>query len=112
MYVCLCNGVSDRQLVEAAAEFAQVSADEDLSSFAQRVTDRLGAGLGCGTCRTFAVELVERAAAQHAAVLLAAPASGRAGCDVSPLPPRAGAFRIIPARDCDASRDRRAKTRV
>ena len=71
MYVCLCNGITDSQLVEAAVESSR-SSNSRFS--AERVADRLGAGLGCGTCREFAVELVERAAIRSAAVVL--PVSG------------------------------------
>ncbi len=61
MYVCLCNRVTDRQLVEAAAELAFASGTESVSSFAEQAADRLGAGLGCGSCRSFAVDLVGQA---------------------------------------------------
>ena len=71
MYVCMCNCVTDRQLVEAATEFAPERGGEGVTSFAERVADRLGAGLGCGSCRTFAIDLLERAAAQQNPVVLA-----------------------------------------
>ena len=66
MYVCLCNGVTDRQLVEAAAEIALEPGAGSASSLARRTADRLGAGLGCGACRDFAIDLVEQAVAEHA----------------------------------------------
>ena len=69
MYVCLCNGVTDRQLVEAAAKLT-ASAGYGRSS-AEDVADRLGVGLGCGSCREFALDLVERVAAGRASVILA-----------------------------------------
>lgn len=65
MYVCLCNGVTDRQLVEAAAELALESGAGSASSLARRTADRLGAGLGCGACRDFAIDLVEQALPEH-----------------------------------------------
>ena len=71
MYVCLCNGITDSQLVEAAIESSSGSSSSRFS--AERVADRLGAGLGCGTCREFAVELVERAAIRSASVVLSLP---------------------------------------
>ena len=71
MYVCLCNGITDSHLIEAAVESS--SGSDGSRALAERVADRLGAGLGCGTCREFAVELVERAAAQSASVVLSAP---------------------------------------
>lgn len=62
MYVCLCNCVTDRQLIDAAADCAPESGGRIP---AEQVADRLGAGLGCGSCREFALALVERAAATH-----------------------------------------------
>ena len=88
MYVCLCNGVTDRQLFEAAAELALQPGTGSGASFAEQVVDRLGAGLGCGTCRSFAVDLVERAATRQADVLL--PERGRAASGLDPLPGRCG----------------------
>ena len=84
MYVCLCNGVTDRQLVEAAAELALQTGTGSDSSFAEQIADRLGAGLGCGTCRDFAIDLVERAAAKQVSVML--PERGRASSGLDPLP--------------------------
>ena len=66
MYVCLCNGVTDRQLVEAAAELTLESGAGSASSLARRTADRLGAGLGCGACRDFAIDLIEQAVAEQA----------------------------------------------
>lgn len=70
MYVCMCNCVTDRQLMEAAAEFASGSGERNGALFAVQVADRLGAGLGCGSCREFALDLVERAATQQGSVVL------------------------------------------
>ena len=88
MYVCLCNGVTDRQLVEAAAGFALQSDKGDVSLFAEQIVDRLGAGLGCGSCRDFAIDLVERSVAQQVPVML--PERGRASSGLDPLPGRRG----------------------
>ena len=99
MYVCLCNGVTDRQLVEAAAELALQTGTGSDSSFAEQIADRLGAGLGCGTCRDFAIDLVERAAAKQVSVML--PERGRASSGLDPLPGRrrgASAFQLSAAR--------------
>ena len=70
MYVCLCNCVTDQQLVDAAIEFASEPAIEGSASLAEQIADRLGAGLGCGTCREFALDLVKRAATQQSSVVL------------------------------------------
>ena len=57
MYICLCNAITDRQIVEAAEEGAR--SPEDLAM-------RLGVGLGCGRCsscaKTLLVESVARIA--------------------------------------------------
>ena len=102
MYVCLCNGITDRQLVEAAADLAFQSGTGDLSLFAEQVADQLGAGLRCGSCRDFAIDLVERAAAQQVPVML--PERGRAASGLDPLPGRRGdsAFRLSAGRKEDA----------
>jgi bacterioferritin-associated ferredoxin len=49
MYICLCNAITDRQIVEAAHGGART--DEDLAH-------GLGVGLTCGRCRTCAKELL------------------------------------------------------
>ena len=96
MYVCLCNRVTDRQLVEAAAELAFEPGAEGASAFAERVADRLGAGLGCGSCRNFAVDLVEQAVARQTSVILPDREGDPFGLDF--LPGRRGdpAYRRLP----------------
>lgn len=89
MYVCLCNCVTDRDLVEAAADFASGPETEDSASFAEQVADRLGAGLGCGTCREFALDLVERAATRRSMVVLPDRAPAPSGLEI-PLAERCG----------------------
>ena len=94
MYVCLCNGVTDQQLLEAAAEPALPSGTGRGASFAERIVDRLGVGFGCGSCRSFAVDLVERAASRQASARL--PERGRASSGLDLLPGRCGdpAYRL------------------
>ena len=87
VYVCLCNRVTDRQLVEAAAEFASEPGSGDSASFSEQVADRLGAGLGCGTCREFALHLVERAATQQISVVLPNRVPAPVGLDTLPPGP-------------------------
>ena len=70
VYVCLCNCVTDRQLVEAAAEFTSEPGTESSGLLAEQVADRLGAGLGCGSCREFALDLVNRVATRQSSVVL------------------------------------------
>ena len=49
MYICLCNAITDRQIVRAAEEGAR--SDEDLAA-------QLGVGTGCGRCRSCAKALL------------------------------------------------------
>ena len=109
MYVCLCNAVTDRQLVEAAAELALEPGTGDVSSFAERVADRLGAGLGCGSCRDFAIGLVERAVAKQVPVML--PGHGRvapSGLDALPIRRGDSTFRLSTGRKDGAPASREA----
>ena len=49
MYICLCNAITDRQIVRAAEQGAR--SDEDLAN-------ELGVGTGCGRCRSCAKALL------------------------------------------------------
>ena len=49
MYICLCNAITDRQIVEAAHGGART--DEDLAH-------GLGVGITCGRCKSCAKELL------------------------------------------------------
>jgi bacterioferritin-associated ferredoxin len=49
MYICLCNAITDRQIVQAAESGARSS--EDLAQ-------HLGVGLGCGRCISCAKEVL------------------------------------------------------
>lgn len=100
VYVCLCNRVTDRELVEAAAAFASELETGASASFAERVADRLGAGLGCGTCREFALDLVERAATRRNMVVLPDCVAASPGLEV-PLAERCSLSfqRVAPRND-------------
>lgn len=50
MYVCVCNAVTDRQIAQAMRSGARDLAD---------VTRQLGVGTNCGTCLSYAQELIE-----------------------------------------------------
>lgn len=50
MYVCICNGVTDRQIREAA--------DAGCGSVPE-MTMRTGAGANCGSCLGLVAELIE-----------------------------------------------------
>jgi bacterioferritin-associated ferredoxin len=49
MYICLCNAITERQIVQAAESGAR--SGEDLAS-------ELGVGLGCGRCTSCAKALL------------------------------------------------------
>jgi len=68
MYICLCNAVTERQIVEAAQDGARTSQD---------LAHQLGVGLCCGRCsdcaRTVLCETVARLGAIEAANACALP---------------------------------------
>ena len=49
MYICLCNAITDRQIVQAAVHGARSTDD---------LAQDLGVGLGCGRCRSCAKALL------------------------------------------------------
>jgi bacterioferritin-associated ferredoxin len=53
MYICICNGVTDRAIRAAVAEGAATISD---------VTQRLGVAAGCGCCREAAQQVIHEAA--------------------------------------------------
>ncbi len=57
MYVCICNGVTDRQIREAA---------EAGCSSVPEMTMRTGAGSSCGSCLGLVAELIEETRAKRA----------------------------------------------
>jgi bacterioferritin-associated ferredoxin len=61
MYVCICNGVTDHDIRDAAEAGCRSVAE---------LTMRTGAGANCGSCLDMAAELLERA---HAVVDLPLP---------------------------------------
>jgi len=60
MYVCICNGVTDRQIREAA--------DAGCDSVSE-MTMRTGAGASCGSCLGLVAELIDEARARRALAL-------------------------------------------
>ena len=52
MYVCICNGVTDRQIREAAAAGCTTVAE---------LTMRTGAGATCGSCLDMAMGILQSA---------------------------------------------------
>lgn len=50
MYVCLCNGVSDKQIVEAVHKGAT-----DINM----LSDKLNIGTQCGKCKVYAIQILE-----------------------------------------------------
>lgn len=63
MYVCVCNGVTERQIREVAQAGCRTVAE---------LTMRTGAGANCGSCLQSAAELIDTVHAD-AAVLLPLP---------------------------------------
>lgn len=59
MYVCVCNGVSDRDVAQAKAQGC--SSLDDLAM-------RTGCGTTCGCCRDFAQQLLDEGCAGTAPV--------------------------------------------
>lgn len=60
MYICLCNAITDRQIVRAAEQGARTPHD---------LAHNLGVGLGCGRCvacaKDLLVDTVARLTATH-----------------------------------------------
>ena len=56
MYVCICNGVTDHQIREAAINGCLTVAE---------LTMRTGCGATCGSCLDMAGDLLAKAAATH-----------------------------------------------
>jgi bacterioferritin-associated ferredoxin len=57
MYICICNAITDRDIVKAAEDGAR--SDDDLAH-------HLGVGLGCGRCKSCAKSLLVEAVARIA----------------------------------------------
>ena len=55
MYICLCNAITDREIIQAAEQGARSS--EDLAH-------GLGVGLGCGRCTSCAKSILVEAVAR------------------------------------------------
>ncbi|KOE98462.1 bacterioferritin-associated ferredoxin [Stenotrophomonas geniculata] len=56
MYVCICNGVTDHQIREAASNGVSTVAE---------LTMRTGCGATCGSCLDMAGDLLSKARATH-----------------------------------------------
>ena len=52
MYVCICRGITEKQLRDAIEE--ETCSMQELSSL-------LGVGMDCGTCTEYACQLLEQA---------------------------------------------------
>jgi bacterioferritin-associated ferredoxin len=57
VYVCVCNGITDREVREVAAAGCRSVAE---------LTMRTGAGAGCGSCLELAAQLLDEANAASA----------------------------------------------
>ena len=54
MYVCICNGITDKQISAAVAKGA---------TSLQELHDELGVASQCGSCSEFALSLIEESQA-------------------------------------------------
>ena len=61
MYVCICNGVTDSQILEAVANGCRSVAE---------LTMRTGVGAGCGSCLELAAQILEEANSANALPVL------------------------------------------
>jgi bacterioferritin-associated ferredoxin len=57
VYVCICNGITDRQIREVAAAGCRSVSE---------LTMRTGAGAGCGSCLELAAQLLDEANSANA----------------------------------------------
>ena len=57
MYICICNAITDRDIVKAAEEGARSSDD---------LAHHLGVGLGCGRCTSCAKSILVESVARLA----------------------------------------------
>ena len=55
MYICLCNAITERQIIQAAERGARTTHD---------LATGLGVGLGCGRCTSCAKDLLVDAIAR------------------------------------------------
>ena len=55
MYICLCNAITERQIIQAAEGGARTAHD---------LANGLGVGLGCGRCTSCAKDLLVDAIAR------------------------------------------------
>jgi bacterioferritin-associated ferredoxin len=69
MYVCLCNAITERQIIEAAEEGARSPKD---------LAHGLGVGLGCGRCTSCAKTLLGETVARISGRKCAASTGGAA----------------------------------
>ena len=61
MYVCICHGITDREIRQAA---------EDGCRDVHELTMRSGCGSNCGSCLPIAIEILGQVAAEARAVPL------------------------------------------
>ena len=65
MYICLCNGITEREIRARAADGASTLADLELC---------LGVGAGCGRCKPAANEVLNESRSNSRSVASGAPA--------------------------------------
>ncbi|MCY4041614.1 MAG: (2Fe-2S)-binding protein [Gammaproteobacteria bacterium] len=64
MYVCICRGITESEL-HALADAHGARSDMTRDAMLDAASDTLGIGTGCGCCREFAEDLLERRVSQQ-----------------------------------------------
>ncbi len=67
MYVCICKGITESELIELAKAH---DAFDDMTHDAmlETASDTLGVGTGCGRCLEFAEDLLEQRSINQALI--------------------------------------------
>ena len=59
MYVCVCKGITDADLIELTSRHA-TETGRFIDAMLDRASEALGVGTGCGCCLEFAGGLIEQ----------------------------------------------------
>ncbi len=65
MYVCLCKGITESDVMALADTLVGTTGAHNESTL-ERISSTLGLGTGCGSCLEFAGDLVTKLTADHA----------------------------------------------
>jgi len=67
MYVCICKGITESELIELA-DAHEDRGEMTHNAMLETASDSLGIGTCCGRCLEFAEDLLERRSVNHALV--------------------------------------------